>query len=323
MIRKIVLVIFAVLIAASLVSCNASSSSGETPAAVTVEASTPAPTPAESQSAQAVMAEAADTAAPSAAPSPEPEPAPVNTPGPGKAVIIFTFDDGPLSDYLLAYPILKEYGIKGTSYIITKFVNAGTVGKMTWEQIKEMGEYGWAFGGHTYEHQHMTGLSDEELKQDCENVSWSFINQGLTPPEIMAYPYGSYNKRVIEAIKPYYKQARLAFYRTDFVDTGDPNPYAIECISADMRTEGKLKKVERLVDKACDKGAIIVFRVHTLYKEKPYDTVKYNKRIASGCAPQTSSKLFGELVKYCVDKGCAFMTMPELMDYMEAQKAGE
>lgn len=37
------------------------------------------------------------------------------------AYIAFTFDDGCLSDYELAYPILKQYDIRGTSYIIPKY----------------------------------------------------------------------------------------------------------------------------------------------------------------------------------------------------------
>lgn len=233
---------------------------------------------------------------------------------PETAAVIFTFDDGPESDYVLAYPILKKYNIKGTSYLITGLMDNNAPGKLTWAQVKEMSGYGWVFGCHTYEHKRLVSMTDDKIKRSMELVNQSFVNQELPPPEIMAYPYGSFNQRVINDIRPYRKQARLAYYQTKFVDTVKKDPYKIPSISADMRTAAQLKKVEKIVDKACKEKAVVVFRVHTLYKQKPYDTVKLYRAILSGCAPQTDSKLFEELIVYCINKGCTFMTMTQLMD---------
>ncbi len=229
------------------------------------------------------------------------------------AVVIFTFDDGPVSDYLLAYPILKKHDIRGTSYILPKYIDCGMTWKLTWDEVKEMTEHGWAFGCHTYEHLRLSKASDDQIRKSMEAVNKSFINEGLSPPEIMAYPYGANNQRVINAIRPYRKQARLAYYRTDFADKNHMDPYRIPSISADMQSTSQLKKVKKLVDKACKQNAIIVFRVHTLYRDAPYDTVQKVANVPSGGAPQTSSKLFEMLVQYCIDKGCSFMTMTELL----------
>ncbi len=248
---------------------------------------------------------------PSPVPPPTPSPRPTK---PDTAVIIFTFDDGPESDYLLAYPILEEYGIAGTSYIVTSFTDESLSGKLTWDQIREMSDYGWAFGDHTKEHRRLTEMSDDEIRESMESVNQSFLEQGFALPAIMAYPYGAYDDRVIADIQSYRAQARLADYETYFVDFENNNPYAIDCISADMHKKSQLNEVEKLVDKACEEKAVIVFRVHTLYREEPYDTVPINKKILSGCAPQTDSELFRQLVEYCVDQGCSFMTMTQLMD---------
>jgi peptidoglycan/xylan/chitin deacetylase (PgdA/CDA1 family) len=294
--KKIILSTLLVLLFIILSSCALPVSEGPQTAATTpsltpLPVSSPSPTPS------------------LAPPSPSPEPTKPDT-----AVIIFTFDDGPESDYLLAYPILKEYGIKGTSYIVTSFTDESLTGKLTWDQIKEMSAYGWAFGDHTVEHRRLTEMSDDEIKESMEAVNRSFTDQGFALPAIMAYPYGAYDQRVIAGIAPYRAQARLAEYEKKFVDLDTVSSYAIDSISADMRKNSQLEKVEKLVDKACEENAVIVFRVHTLYREEPYDTVPINKKILSGCAPQTDSKLFEQLVKYCVDKGCAFMTMVQFMD---------
>lgn len=222
------------------------------------------------------------------------------------AVIAFTFDDGYLSDYQLAYPVLKQYGIHGTSYIIPKYQDENKPNTLTWDQIKEMLQYGWVFGCHTYSHSDLTKMTAEEISESMEMVDASFARQGLEPPAIHAFPYGRYNQDVIQAIAPYRIQMRKAYYESKFVDLNNVNPYEIDSCSADMRTEKRLKLHESLVDKASAQNGVIVFRCHGLYREKVDDM---------GAWPvQTDSKLFEELVAYCVEKGCKFITMTELIE---------
>lgn len=220
------------------------------------------------------------------------------------ATIIFTFDDGYVSDYELAYPILKEYGIRGTSYIIPKYLDNSTPYALTWDMVKEMTDYGWVFGCHTYAHTDLTKMTANEIKESMEKVNESFTAQGLALPTIHSFPYGRYNQGVIEAIKPYRIQMRKAFYENKFVDPETADPYQIDSCSADMRMSKRLLLHEKLVDKAVEEKSILVFRCHGLYKQSVDDMGKW--------PVQTDSRLFKKLVEYCVKKGCRFMTMTEL-----------
>lgn len=240
-----------------------------------------------------------------AASVPSPSPAPALAKDPGKALIVFTFDDGYVSDYNLAYKILKQYGIRGTSYIIGKFPDNSTPDTLSWAQIKEMKAYGWDFGCHTYDHVDMTKLTPEEIKSSLEKENRAFISQGLEPPQVMAYPSGTFDQKVIDVVKQYRKQARLAFYESKFVDLQNVNPYEIDSISADMQEPPRLLSREKLVDKACGEHAVIVFRTHCMYFKHKDDNGKWDV--------QTDSRLFEQLVKYCVDRGCQFATMTQLM----------
>ncbi len=220
------------------------------------------------------------------------------------AIIAFTFDDGYLSDYEIAYPILKKYGIRGTSYIIPEYQDSGRKFALTWEQVKEMAQYGWVFGCHTYAHTDLKKMTPEEIAKSMEAVDAAFEKQGLEKPVIHAFPFGSYNQQAIDAMKPYRVQMRKAFYEEKFVDLNSLNPYEIDSCSADMRSEKRLKEHEALVDKACEKNAILVFRCHCLYRSEVNDMGEW--------PVQTDSKLFEQLVTYCVQKGCRFITMTEL-----------
>lgn len=229
----------------------------------------------------------------------------------GTATVIFTFDDGYVSDYELAYPILKKYGIRGTSYIIPEYQDTNRPYTLKWDEIREMKQYGWDFGCHTYSHTDVTKMAADEIKKSMESVNAAFTAQGLPAPKIHAFPFGKYDEAAIEAMKPYRIQMRKAFYETKFVDPATADPYEIDCCSADMQKRPRLLEHEKLVDKAVNEKAVIVFRCHCLYRETVDDMGDW--------PVQTDSRLFAELVKYCFDKGCRFMTMSELAQTMQRQ----
>jgi peptidoglycan/xylan/chitin deacetylase (PgdA/CDA1 family) len=54
----------------------------------------------------------------------------------GNATVVVSFDDAHESDYTIAYPLFKEKGLKGTSYVTTSYV--GRKGHLTWDEIAEM-----------------------------------------------------------------------------------------------------------------------------------------------------------------------------------------
>ncbi len=53
----------------------------------------------------------------------------------GKAVLI-TFDDGYESNYRLAFPVLKEFGDKAAIALVTKSVDQGEPGFLTWDMCR-------------------------------------------------------------------------------------------------------------------------------------------------------------------------------------------
>ncbi len=74
-----------------------------------------------------------------------------------KDPVVMTFDDGLESTYKIAYPIMKQYGIKGTVYVIPSLV--GTSGYMTLNQLTELHDAGWTIASHTWDHQDLTTLT--------------------------------------------------------------------------------------------------------------------------------------------------------------------
>ncbi len=126
---------------------------------------------------------------------------------PAKTVAI-TIDDGYDDNYVYAYPILKEYHISTTIFIITDLVNKE--GFMNWKQIKEMSESGIIdIESHTKSHLWLTGLNDDDLKDQLQG-SKKILEEKLGKEiKYVCYPMGGFDERVKQA-------AREAGYRAGF-----------------------------------------------------------------------------------------------------------
>ena len=131
---------------------------------------------------------------------------------PEKCVWI-SFDDGEISVYEKAFPILKEKNIPFTMFII-----AGQVGNQdfdnleicTWDQLREMRDSGLvSFGVHTYD---MHYLENNKPVFSYEHNHEAFYLDTVKSIEVMkeelgvnvdsiAYPYGYTNDELTEIVK--------------------------------------------------------------------------------------------------------------------------
>lgn len=143
--------------------------------------------------------------------------------------VLLTFDDGYSSFYELAYPVFAKHKVAATS-----FVMAGTIEndkhhgykKLTWDQMREMMRDGHRFMNHTYDsHQYapidaqghtrpmLAGklylkqekrveTADEYIRRistDLRESEKLLRDQLGNTYGVLAFPYGVYNKEVLQA----------------------------------------------------------------------------------------------------------------------------
>lgn len=121
-----------------------------------------------------------------------------------KKPIIITFDDGYKDVYTNAFPILKKYNLKANVYMISGWINGDVY--MTTAMTKEMSDSpNIEIGSHTVNHKALATLSDSEIDSELKNSQITLEQMIGKKVDVIAYPTGSYDSRVLNAAAKYYK----------------------------------------------------------------------------------------------------------------------
>jgi len=116
--------------------------------------------------------------------------------------VLLTIDDGFLSFYENAWPILKNKKIPFILFISTREV--GNFNYMTWEQIKEISEENFVeIGNHSHTHEYLADENNEVIKEDIEKSISIFKKNLGKNSNFFSYPFGEYSNNFKNIIKQF------------------------------------------------------------------------------------------------------------------------
>jgi peptidoglycan/xylan/chitin deacetylase (PgdA/CDA1 family) len=120
--------------------------------------------------------------------------------GPGLPAkpIVFTFDDGYLSQDTHAKPALRALGWPGVLYLEGK--NLGP-GGLTKHQVEGMIAAGWEVGAHTLTHPDLTTVDDATLRREVAGSRTLLQRRLGVPVNAFCYPAGRNDARVRAAVR--------------------------------------------------------------------------------------------------------------------------
>jgi peptidoglycan/xylan/chitin deacetylase (PgdA/CDA1 family) len=139
-----------------------------------------------------------------------PPPPPPPPPGGGTltGAVTITFDDGFLTQYTNAYPIMKRYGLAGNVAANGRAVAEGWSDYVSQANLQELSANGWSVVNHTWDHQDMTTLTDQEVVDEIVmNRSWIQQN-GFRGAAVFVVPFHSWGTRELDFVKQYAAAAR-------------------------------------------------------------------------------------------------------------------
>ena len=118
----------------------------------------------------------------------------------GDRKILFTVDDGLLSFYENAWPILKERKIPFILFVNTREV--GAFNYMSWDQIIELHNSEYVeIGNHSHSHEYLVDEDPDMIKDDILKSIEIFKNKLGRNSEFFSYPFGEYSLEFKKIIK--------------------------------------------------------------------------------------------------------------------------
>lgn len=109
--------------------------------------------------------------------------------------VVLTFDDGLVSDYEIAFPLLAEFGQRAVFYLNTATI--GKPGYLEWSNIAEMQRNGMSFQSHSHRHMDLTVLPDLTLDAELTESKQCLEDRLGSRVDFLAAPHGVLDRRVV------------------------------------------------------------------------------------------------------------------------------
>ncbi len=112
-------------------------------------------------------------------------------------VVCITFDNGFVTDYEAAYPVLKKYHFPATFFITVQNQDSPE----RWAQWREMAAAGFSLGSHTVSRPFLSLLPEPEMRRELTESKKIIETETGANVTFLAPPNGRYNRRLIQVAR--------------------------------------------------------------------------------------------------------------------------
>jgi peptidoglycan/xylan/chitin deacetylase (PgdA/CDA1 family) len=218
-------------------------------------------------------------------------------------MVSFTFDDGFLSTFTNALPVLSARDIPATAYVTTSWINSGTTGDnfpaMNWDQVTQLqNQYGWEIGSHTVTHPQLNTLPLDQVDQELVESKETLQSHGINATSF-ASPYGEVNDEVVtESLKTYNSHRGFV----DRFDSRDNSYNNTNTKVQSIEESTSIDDVQSWIDQAMQTGQWLILVLHNVAEN--YDP---NYQWTT-----TNSEL-GQIADYIKEIGIPTMTVNQVV----------
>jgi peptidoglycan/xylan/chitin deacetylase (PgdA/CDA1 family) len=216
-------------------------------------------------------------------------------------MVSLVFDDGLLSQYNSARPILTAANLSGVYAIITQGVKdvSGDNASMTWAQIATLQSLGNEIASHTRTHPFLTELTSAQLQSEVVGAYSDLVAKGFTP-KTFVYPYGDTNPTVEAAVKAAgYIGARGSYWG---MNSPTADTYALYDVRVDKTTTAA--QINALIDQTLANKRWLVLEIHDVLA-------------SGGDSEAITPATLQAIVDHIKSTGIKTVTLQEGMSYMQ------
>lgn len=171
-------------------------------------------------------------------------------------MVTLWFDDAWLSQYTVAAPILKEFGLAGAVAVPTGLIGGDRY--MNWAQLRALQHDGWEIVNHSVRHDcTMQTWSREEIARELDAATKVLWTNKL-PSEHFVSPCGVQSKLLLEEVRERFVSFRGAEGGYNDLATGDEFSLKAYSVADDM-TVGEIKSA---IDQATRDNVWVILVFH-------------------------------------------------------------
>jgi peptidoglycan/xylan/chitin deacetylase (PgdA/CDA1 family) len=112
---------------------------------------------------------------------------------------VISFDDGDLSGYTIAAPLLERHGLRGEFFIVTTWI--GQPGFMNADQLRDLAKRGHGIHSHSRTHPRLSSLSTADIERELAGSKADLEAILKAPVTRFSIPGGDYDDRVVDAAR--------------------------------------------------------------------------------------------------------------------------
>ncbi|WP_298300859.1 polysaccharide deacetylase family protein [Hydrotalea sp.] len=219
-------------------------------------------------------------------------------------LVVFTFDDAPVTQFTYAAPLLKQYGFGATFFVCEFPPNYHDSTKyMTWSQMQQLGKTGFEVANHTHTHASVIGLSQQQFADQLKYIEDKCDSLKIGKPVTFAYPGYDVDSSAFATLK---KRGYL-FARAGAGRAYDPlsdYPYLVPGWSSLTSNEAQIMNAF----KQAKDGKIVVITFHGI-PDYEHSWVT------------TPPELFKKYLQYLYNNHYKVIALKDLADYIHVKKA--
>ena len=174
-----------------------------------------------------------------------------------EAIVSITFDDGWLSAYSNALPLLEEYGFEATYFVTRDFID--TAGYKSTPQLNHLLREGHDISAHSVTHPDLTKVDADELVVELLGAK-QWLESNSYQAADFATPFSSYNDAVLDQVRRFYRSHRTT---NPGVNTKS-NIDRYQILSPSVRNNTSLREVEEWIDEAIASRGWLVLNFHQI-----------------------------------------------------------
>lgn len=159
--------------------------------------------------------------------------------------VVISFDDGYLSIWSNALPIMKRAGMRGVLNLELNELDQVSQGGISEQQVRALMAAGWEINSHTLTHPDLTAIDDGQLRRELVSSRRQIRRRFGRPANFFCYPAGRYDPRVVAAVEA---AGYLGATTTNFGNAGPDQLFTLNRVRVDRSdgTQGFIRKLRDL-----------------------------------------------------------------------------